>query len=185
MDPISLGLMIAGTALTAGGGIGGIFSGKRQSEISYGMAQDERAINEQKHQAMLLQAKRSQLEVFRNQQRARSMSQNAAVNQGAQFGSGLQGGLAQINDQTGVNSLGISQNLEIGENIFGLNADLSSKKMQMANAQSNSAMDQGLMSLGQAMVKAGPTVGAFGKQIGSMDFGWTMGGGSPSGYGRG
>jgi len=45
---------------------------------------------------------------------AQARSQATATSQGAQFGSGLQGGLAAAEDQGGVNALGISQNLGIG-----------------------------------------------------------------------
>jgi len=40
-------------------------------------------------------------------QRARSLALSTATNQGAQFGTGLQGGYGQISGESGTNMLGI------------------------------------------------------------------------------
>lgn len=83
----------------------------------------------------------------------------AAVNQGAQFGSGIQGGQAQATDQGLFNSAGINQNLEIGRNIFGLNDQISGQKSLMSQSQSAQATDQGIASLGGAVVKNAGMIG--------------------------
>lgn len=163
MDPVSAGLGIVGLGLQVYGAFGAAGKAKEASNLSVGIAGDEQQINAQKQQAMQLSAKRQQLEVFRNMQRQRAQATNAAVNQGALFGSGLQGGLAQVTDQSLFNSQGINQNLEIGQNIFGINNDISSKKMQLAQVQGEAATDQALGSLGGALIKMGPTVGGLAK----------------------
>jgi len=79
------------------------------------IAASEQALEGQRRVAMELDARRRNLEIVRNQQRGRSMALAAATAQGARRGSGLQGGYAQISGQTGVNMLGVNQNLQIGE----------------------------------------------------------------------
>lgn len=161
------------------GGLGGASVSKQQSQLNAQSAQisgqvsaDEGKINEQKKMQVGLEAQRAQLENFRNVQKAQAHNLNTATQQGAQFGSGLAGGQAEAQDQGGVNALGIGQNLEISNNIFGIDADISSKRVQMANLQSQSAQlggdaatYQGISSLGGALVKAGPTIGSFSQNI--------------------
>jgi hypothetical protein len=84
------------------------------------------------------------------------------------------------------NIAGVSQNLQIGENIFGINNDISNKKIQLSSIQGSMATDQAWSSLGGALVKAGPTIGGLSKDAGAgfgKIGGMFMGGGSPSGYG--
>lgn len=179
MDPITIGLMAVGTGLQIYGGMkqSGIAKqqaaiGQQQASISADEAAQEQGINYQKQQQMQLQASRMQLENFRNVQRARAQGLNTAVSQGAQFGSGLQGGQAQATDQGYTNALGINQNLEIGNNIFGYNNAISQDRIKSAGLQSQSAAlggdaatASGISSLGGALVKTGPTIGAMAKGI--------------------
>src|SRR6266404_4440835 len=155
MDPVSIGLGLAGLGLSLFGG-------------------DEQQVQAQKQQQMELEANRAQLQNFRNVQQAQARSVAGATAGGAQFGSGLQGGLAAASDEGGVNALGISQNLEIGRNIFGIDTDISQKRIQIAGLQSRSALlggqaatGQGYQSLGGAAIKAGPIIGAAYKNISS------------------
>lgn len=179
MEFLSAGIGIAGLAMQLFGGLGGASVSKQQSQLNAQSAQisgqvsaDEGKINEQKKMQVGLEAQRAQLENFRNVQKAQAHNLNTATQQGAQFGSGLAGGQAEAQDQGGVNALGIGQNLEISNNIFGIDADISSKRVQMANLQSQSAQlggdaatYQGISSLGGALVKAGPTIGSFSQNI--------------------
>lgn len=190
MDPITIGLGVVGLGLQLFGGYQQSEISSQNAQISAGIARDEQGINEQKRIAMELQGKRQMMEVFRNQQRLRAQATAAAVNQGAFLGSGLQGGLAQIDAQSDTNALGINNSLETGRNIFSLTNDISSKRAQQSYLQAEAAQAQGLQSLGGALVKVGPTIGAWGKDLGASTsggingFGFLMGGGSPSGYGR-
>jgi len=167
MDPVSLGIGIVGLGLQLFGTKKAVDSSRDIANVNRGIASDEQQINAQKQQAMELSARRMQLENLRNNQRLRAQATNAATNQGAQFGSGLQGGLAQIQDQSLFNQQGVNQNLEIGENIFGINADVSQKKMQLANLQGQQATASALTSLGGALVKEGPIIGGLAKDFGS------------------
>lgn len=177
--------MAGGAALSLIGGLGQASTARATAAVSMNVAQQEMGINNQKQQQMALQAQRSQLENFRNIQRARAQGLNAATNQGAQFGTGLQGGQAQAQDQGNYNSLGISQNLQTGEKIAGYNSAISEDKIQLAQLGGQAATDQGLSSLGGALMTSAGTVGKLGKNAGSISFGGVFGGGSPSGYGTG
>lgn len=102
----------------------------------------ETQVEGQRKQAMELDARRKQLEVIRNQQRYRAVALTNATAQGARQGSGLQGGYGQISGQSGFNLLGIQQNLQIGQNIFGLNSQITGQKQQYADLQYNYAVQQ-------------------------------------------
>lgn len=198
MDPITLGLSVVGLGMSLFGGAksasNSVAYAGQVSSLSNSISSDEQNINLQKQKQMQLEGRRMQLEQVRNAQRQRSQATAAAVNQGANLGSGLQGGLGQIQGQSGSNMLGINQNMEIGQNIFGFNNSISGKRAQLNSLQAQYGADQaqaqGLQSLGGALIKAGPTVGAFGKDAmagsgGGFGFGsMFMGGGSPTGYGR-
>lgn len=184
MDPISLAIGAVGLGLQ-------IFGGQKQSEasqqaarISQDEARQEQGINDLKQQAMESNARRQQMDIVRNQQRMRAMSIQTATTQGAQFGSGLQGGLAEVTDQSLFNQVGISSAVEIGRGINKYNTAISADKMQMAQAQSDSAQGAGWSSLGGALMKSGPIIGQISQGFGkSNSFGSLFGGGSPSGYG--
>src|SRR6266446_5197478 len=137
-NPVSIGLGLAGLAMQVFGGLGAADVSKQQARISAQVAGvsgeiagDELQIQAQKQQQMQLEANRMQLQNFRNVQQARARSLASATTQGAEFGSGLEGGLASASDQGNVNALGINQNLEIGRNIFGIDTDISQKKIQI------------------------------------------------------
>jgi len=163
MDPLSLGISAVGIGLQAFGAFSASQDAAKAAEINKSIAGDEQKINEQKHVQMLLEASRMQLQQFRNIQRLRSQATASAVNQGAQYGSGLQGGLAQVSADGTFNLNGINQNLQIGNNIFDINNQISGKKMQLADVQSDMATDQAWSSLGGAMVKNAGTIGQLGQ----------------------
>jgi hypothetical protein len=102
----------------------------------------EQGLEGQRRQAMETEGRRKQLEVIRNQQRYRAIALTNATAQGAGRGSGLQGGYGQIAGQSGVNMLGIQQNLQIGRNMFDLNALITGQKQQYADLQYNYAVQQ-------------------------------------------
>lgn len=141
-------LVLAGTALSALGTATSTYSAVKQAEATKQQIGIQQQIEAQRKQQMELQAHRQQLETVRQMQRARSQALTSATNQGAIFGSGLQGGYGQIGGATATNQLGISQNLEIGRNIFGLNQQLSQSRIQSAGFQSIGSVGSGLSSLG-------------------------------------
>lgn len=180
MDPLTIGMMAVGAGMSIFGGISGASNAKAQAAVSSDIAGQEQNINAQKLQQMQLQAGRMNLQNFRNVQQARSQGLTAATSQGAQFGSGLQGGQAQATDQGLYNSLGINQNLQIGTTIAGYNDKISADKMQLASLGGDAATDQAWSSAGNSVMGAAGTIGKLGK---SVSFNGFFGGGSPSGYG--
>lgn len=182
MDPISLALGAVGLGMQIFGGAKQSQDAAKAAQISKDEAMQEQGINNVKQQQMDVEARRMQIENVRNSQRARAMATNAAVQQGASLGSGLQGGLSQISANQAFNGVGTNQAVSFGKQIFGYNNAISADKMQMADVSADSAKWAGVSSLGGAMMKAGPTVGAFGKGFGGFSL---FGGGSPSGYGKG
>lgn len=165
------------------GAAGAASNAKQSAQISQNIAGDEEGINDQKRQQMEMSARRQNLETLRNAQRQRSQATASAVNQGANMGSGIQGGLGQITDQTGTNLQGVNQNLAIGENIFNYNDQISEQKKALANVQSSQATDTALMSLGNGLVSSASTIGNIGKFAGGgiSDFMSLMSPGSISG----
>jgi hypothetical protein len=115
---------------------------------------------------------------IRNIQRGRAVATNAAVNQGANLGSGLQGGLAQITDQGDFNNEGVTQALDIGRGIAGYNQNITQDKIRMASIQSDASTAQGISSIGGAVLKAGPIVGQLSQGFGNF---FKVGGGDYSG----
>lgn len=167
MDPISLGLGVVGFGMQLFGGMQSANISKQQAQQSMAIAADEKKINEQKQLQQQLESRRMQMQTLRNVQRQRAQGIAAATNQGASLGSGLQGALAQNTDESIFNMTGINQAQQIQGSIFGINNDISSHKMQLAQLGGDQAEAQGLASLGGSLMKIGPTVGAFGKDIGA------------------
>lgn len=148
-------------ALAAGGLAASLFgtAGASSASSQYYQTQQniaglEGKVNDQRKAAMEVDARRRQLEVVRNNQRARSMAQTTATNQGAQFGSGLQGAYGGISGQSETNLTGVNQNLEIGRNIFGLDTQISQQRVAAAGFESQRSTDQGIQSLGNQIMNS-------------------------------
>ena len=182
MEPISIGFMAVGLGMSLFGKSEQSDTAKQQAQVAQQQsvlsgdeAKQEQGINDQKQQAMELDASRRQLENFRNVQRVRAQGMAAAVNQGAQMGSGLQGGQAAAQDQGNVNALGINQNLQIGRAIGQFNNNISQDRIknaalggQMADLQGQYAQEGALTSLGGSLMSLGPTIGNIGGAAGGI-----------------
>ena len=156
MDPFSA---LLGLGLTAVGTFMGMGAASDYNVAQKKDIQLEQQVEGQRKQAAQLKYERDSMEVFRNNQRARAQGLEAATSQGAQFGSGLQGAYGQIRGQTGYNLLGINQNKEIGDNVFGLNAQISNTKIDMANSQKDQQLAQGITSLGSSIFGSSKALG--------------------------
>lgn len=164
---LGAGVSALGLGMSIFGGLDQSRIAKEQASVSMDVARQEQGINDQKQQAMELAGRRQQLEIIRNNQRARALAENNATNQGAQFGSGLQGGLAQITDQSTFNLVGVNSALETGRNIAGYNNAISSDKIRLAQLGGDAASAAGFASLGGSIMKAGPVIGALSGGFGS------------------
>lgn len=166
MDPITI-MLLASTAI----GIGTSLFGTKKSMDAAGQQNEaqrasiglEEQQNVLRHEQMVLDSNRQSIQDYRNAQRLSAMSLDRATNQGAQKGSGLQGGLAQVQDQSLWNQMGISQNREIGEGMFSLDSQLNAQKIAMARASSSMAKAHGIQAVGAAITSS---AGAF-SRIGS------------------
>lgn len=153
-----------------------------QNQATKEIAGLEQGVEAQRFQAMELDARRQTMDAIRNNQRARALGLTSATQQGAQFGSGLQGGYGQISGQTNTNLLGIGQNLEIGRNIFGLNSQITQQKLAyaaggdiinqgqgiIAKSQGWNAIGEGIIAQGGGQIAAGAGTAAIGSGLSSL-----------------
>lgn len=155
----------------------------QQKDASNQMAQAQTdEINQQKkveadrQKQMDLDYKRQQLQILRDTQRARSVSLAVSTSQGINQGSSiLSGSYAGESGASGTQQLALNQNYSIGQDIFGLNQNISDARIRYANAQSayqvggaNAGMGAGLTSLGGAFITSAGTLGS------SMKSGYSM-----------
>lgn len=198
---VGLGSSIFGSASSAGSASQYSQQANALNSQIYGVqqqeAQTEESVNAQKQQQMVLNNRRQQLENVRNTQRARATNLAAGVSDGAQFGSGLQGGQAAATDQGGVNALGLSQNLMIGNNLFSLDNTLDQQKLAVTglqsqlgqltgNYQATQAQNSAYTSIGSSISKSAPLFGNLstlvGKGGGGGNFSGTPGASNTGGF---
>lgn len=158
MDPLTLGIGAVGLGMQIFGGVKASQAAQQAYGIQSNITNLDEQVNNQRQQQMTLSAGRQQMENFRNVQRARAQGLNASVNQGAQFGSGMSGGQAQAVDQGGVNNLGITQNLQFGQTMFGLDNQISGQKLALSGVQSSMATDQAISGIGSTLTKSAGTM---------------------------
>lgn len=157
MDPITIMMgvtALAGVATSVMGGQAAAQASAQQAKISGQISGLDMQVNAQKQQQATLTYQRQQMQTIRNTQLARSMALTSATSQGAQFGSGLSGGLAQIGGQANTDQLNLNQNYQIGQNVFGLDNQIDQLKMQMASVGGQMATDQGIMGIGQGITQS-------------------------------
>lgn len=154
-----------GGGLMLGGIIGGSETAEKIAAEQKAIAQDQIKIEKQKRMQMELDARRRELEVFRNVQRARSIALVNATNQGAGSSSGLIGGQAQATAAGKEDLTAIFQSLQTGRAISDLNMDISKHKMTLADLGADQQFYAGLTQLG------GSVLGNAGS-IGKLASGW-------------
>jgi len=176
-NPLAIASGVLGLGMSIAGGVGQAGAARASAEAKRQIAGLEMKQDAARKQAMELSAQRQQMEVLRNAQRARSLALNNATSQGAQFGSGLQGGYGQVQGAASWNNLGITQNLDLGEQMFSLNQHINEQKMNIAGAESSSATYGGIGSIGKTLTGSfGPIKNlsqqAAGNQSGGGSAGW-------------
>lgn len=159
MAAISAAIGAVGLGTSLLGGSQASSAAKQMAGIQEEIGWKERVADATRYQQMLLNSQRQQIEIVRNGQRARALALNAATNQGAQYGSGLAGGLGQIAGQTGEQSLQVNENLGIGRDMFNNNFQISMLKNQLGQAQSDFYSAQGTQRLGASLMGTAPTIG--------------------------
>lgn len=166
-NPIGMAAAVGGIGLSIFGAMEKADMAKKQADLQSQMTQTEMQQEGVRQQAMRVNARRQQMEVLRNAQRARSLALNNATSQGAQFGSGLQGGYGQVAGAANWNNSGIESSLNFGEQMFSLNQTMSQQKMQMAQLTGQSATAQAYTQLGSTLVSNASQLGNIGKQFGA------------------
>lgn len=151
---------IAGTATSI---VGASAQGDAQQQMLGIQAKEQ----QQRQNLFEIEQQRKRVEDLRNAQTASSTARSRAVNQGAQFGSGLLGGLAQVQGESNYNLLGIQQNTQIGENMFGLDQQLTQAKIASAQASTMQSIGGSLTSFGGAVVNSMGNIGKLTSGFGS------------------
>jgi len=153
MEPISTGVMAAiGLGFQAFGMFSSQSSAKEYNEAQTKEIALEQQRNALQYKAMVLKARRDNIQILRQTQQARAAGLVAATSQGAQFSSSAAAGQGQASAQGAWNSLGIAQNLEIGKDIFSVDSQISQSKIQMANAQMGMQEGQAFSSFGSSLM---------------------------------
>lgn len=157
MAAVTTSLLVGASVLSSAVGFGTQMLGASkaadaQKKITQGEMEAERV----RQEAMRFKARRELLEISRRQQVAASLGLTRATAQGAQEGSGYLGGQAQIAAQGGFQSAGIFGALQSGEELFEVNKQIGSAKMDLAGAQSLMQTGQGLSSFGGSLMNAAP-----------------------------
>lgn len=182
MDPLTAAISVASIGIQIFGAsksyAGAQEANQAQQQI-VGLQQQE---NDQRRQQMELDASRKNMEVLRNSQKARAQALNNATNQGAQFGSGLQGGYGQISGATGRNLLGIAQDKQIGENIFNMDDQISQQRIVAYQGQSQEITGNAISGLGKDLASSVPLIGKLDQ---GLNFGSPSGGAGGMGAGFG
>lgn len=124
---------------------------KLQQDIQKRMIGTEQQEEALRQQMMNISANRQLYANARNLQRARSLIAAKGVSAGAQFGSGVSGGLGQASGQAGLNTQAISQDTQAGNQMFGLNRDLSMDRIAMNDAGGMINTGQGIMDISKVM----------------------------------
>jgi hypothetical protein len=166
--------MIAEITAVAGLVIGGIGlfesndAAQQQAQYQAQALALQKQEQKERRKAMELDARRRRREIIRQGVAARSLALTTATAQGAQFGSVLPGAYGGIEGRTGVNTLGVNQNQEIGGRIFDLKGQISDAYVNAAFAGSRAASGQALTSFGgmllqnsQNLAKLGSSASAF------------------------
>ena len=162
-----------GVALSATGTVTSMIGASEQGDAQQQMLTIQAQEQKQRQNLFEIEQQRKRVEDLRNAQQATSVGRARAANQGAQFGSGLLGGMAQVQGESNYNILGINQNTQIGENMFSLDQQLTQAKIASAQASTLQSMGGSLSSLGGSMINSMGNIGKLTSGFGSgnnLDF---------------
>jgi hypothetical protein len=142
------GIALASTA--AGTALG--YVGQQKAQKGQEKAEKTR------EQAMNLDANRQRRRMIRESMAARSLALSNATSQGAQAGSGLQGGYGQISGQTNTNIQGVNQQQQLGAQLFSANR-------QQVSGNSMSNFGSGLRALGSDLYNSAGSIDRIGTTL--------------------
>lgn len=104
---------------------------------------------------MNLESQRERRNIVRQANIARAAALTSAETQGAQAGTGLAGGLAQVTAQAGAATQAVNQNQQLGQQMFAANRMISS-------GNTISSLGSGLSSLGGSLFQNNDKLGRLG-----------------------
>lgn len=151
----AISTIVAGIGIAAGVA-GTVVQMKGAKDAQKGQERAEKL----RQQQMELEAQRERRNIIRQTLQARATALSNASAQGAEGGSGLQGGYGQIQSQGGNAMIATNENQAIGQQMF-------SAQRQISRGNSMSATGSGISSLGGALVQNSDTIG----RIGNYAFG--------------
>jgi hypothetical protein len=158
----SIGLPFMAAGLI-GGGISNYFASqdmKGATQASKNIIALEQQQNDLKWQQAQVGLRRASLQNFRNAQQMRSQALVSATNQGAQFGSGLQGGMGQIGAEYMENEGALQMSYTFGQKDYDINKSIGAQKTAMADYESKAATAQGYGSLFSGIFSMGNSIGS-------------------------
>jgi hypothetical protein len=184
---VGLGVAAAGAVMSYQGAKAQADATNRATQASIQAQKESEALRQKQ---LNLDATRRKREIMRASVAARSaaLAQTTAQGAGSPGSSALAGAYGSIAGRTGVNTLGVSQNQEIGNSLFDVHqrqlSEYQAAASQAASAQGLMALGSGLSSLGGAAMSNAGSITKIGSFISGRAFSSLAGGGSPSGYGR-
>lgn len=132
-------LMAASVGGSLVSGFSSLFGKRQDNSQNYQLqAQDMMLATQQnalRQNQMNLDAQRRKRDIIRQAQAATAMAENSAANSGALNSSSMEGARAGISGQAGVNFLGVSQNQQIGNDMFALDNTRAMVGFQMSQNQ--------------------------------------------------
>lgn len=163
-------IAVVGVATAAAGTVMSYQGSQKQAEAVQQQVALEQQMEQERKKQMELDAMRRKRELIRRSVAAHSyaVAQTTAQGAGAPGSSALGGAEGGISGRTGTDELGINQNLEIGENLFGLNYNLLGTKQQYAEGQTTSSLGSGLYSLGGTILQNAGSIYKVGASVGSF-----------------
>lgn len=175
MDPITGFTALAGLGISLFGSTEASGYQQQAAKVSQNITGLEEQENQQRQLAMNISARRQSVQALRTAQQASARGEAAAANQGGLQSSGFQGGQAQATTGGAFNILGIQQNQAIGNQMFGIQSNISQQQILQSQLQSQASTYSGIASIGSALSQSAGPLGnilgnlfSFGQRQGSQ-----------------
>jgi hypothetical protein len=166
--PAFTSIALAGLAIGAAGVGVSMYGASQAAKAQQQQIAIQQQQEAQRQKQLNLDAMRRKRDIIRQGILARGQALSTATSQGAQFGSGLAGAYGGIAGRTNVNTLGVSQNQEIGNAMFGLNNQALQASSDYASASALASFGNSLGSLGGAVLRNAGTISRVGNSVGSF-----------------
>jgi hypothetical protein len=167
MAALTTAIALAGLGLAAGGTAMTFYGQHKAAESQKDIINVQLQEEQQRKAAMELDATRRKRQMVREAIAARSQALAISTASGTAQSSPLQGAYSQIAGQTAVNEQGVNQNLQIGENLFGLKAQETALSKNVASSTSLANTGTGLASLGNGFIQNLKQINSVGTYLGS------------------